>query len=66
VGKALATEIERALHERLERVFAHERGSAARGLDMRALGFDIKVTSLKEPQSSDKYGSPLEKLFGLP
>jgi hypothetical protein len=66
VGKEMATSIERQLHERLSRFFDHTPGNSASGADLPALGYDIKVTSMREPQSSAAYNHPAEKLFGLP
>lgn len=63
VNRAMATAIERAIHEQLERDFVHVRGSG--NVDLPDIGYDIKVTSSKQPRSSAAYAHGAEKIFGL-
>jgi hypothetical protein len=65
ITKTSITEIERRFHDHLERRFQPDRGSSARGTDLPRLGYDIKVTSTRKPQSSAPYNDPSEKIFGL-
>jgi hypothetical protein len=64
--KTSATAIEQRLHEYLGRRYIVDRGNAASGADLPALGYDIKVTSMRKPQSSAPYRGISEKIFGLP
>ncbi|MBS5108645.1 MAG: restriction endonuclease [Phocaeicola vulgatus] len=40
-------------------------GSSANGLDLPSINTDIKVTSIKQPQSSCPYKDSKQKIFGL-
>jgi len=64
-GKAIGTYFEHKF-----RVYAHERydyeeGSSAKGIDFPGLGVDMKVTSVKQPQSSCPFKSARQKIYGL-
>jgi hypothetical protein len=66
IDKRTVTAIERQFHDQLEENFAHVRGSSSKGIDLPQLNYDIKITSLREPQSSAPYGHASERIFGLP
>ena len=51
-GKAVGTHIERRFSEHLADGYRWSAGSAAAGLDFPELGVDLKVTSVRQPQSS--------------
>jgi hypothetical protein len=60
------TAIERQFHDLLEESFQHVRGSSSKGIDLPQLNYDIKITSMREPQSSAPFGHASERIFGLP
>ena len=64
-GKAVGTFVENALHEYLSARFEYTRGSAARGIDFPEQNVDLKVTSIRQPQSSCPYRSAEQKVYGL-
>lgn len=45
--------------------YAYPRGSSAKGIDFPSLDVDIKVTSIKQPQSSCPFRSARQKIYGL-
>ena len=45
--------------------FSFQEGSSARGIDFPDLNVDMKVASLRQPQSSCLYKSARQKIFGL-
>lgn len=64
-GKAVGTYLEHKFQNLLQRRYRYGRGSSAKGIDFPALGVDIKVTSLRQPQSSCPFRSARQKIFGL-
>ena len=40
-------------------------GSSAKGIDLPSVDIDIKVTSIKQPQSSCPFKDAKQKIFGL-
>ena len=64
-GKAVGTYLEHKFQEVLQEKFRYSRGSSAKGIDFPELGIDIKVTSIKQPQSSCPFKSAREKIYGL-
>jgi hypothetical protein len=64
-GKAVGTYFERKFREHLLARFDFEEGSSAKGIDFPELDVDMKVTSVKQPQSSCPYKSARQKIFGL-
>lgn len=68
-GKAVGTYIESRFKEHLrERSFFVEdqdEGSAAKGIDLPGLSTDIKVTSVRQPQSSAPFRDFRQKIEGL-
>lgn len=64
-GKAIGTYIEHKFQTALQRRFRYERGSSAKGIDFPGLEVDIKVTSVRQPQSSCPFKSARQKIYGL-
>ncbi len=66
-GKAVGTYIEHKFQVYLEENFAYEKGSSAKGIDLPSEDIltDIKVTSIKQPQSSCPFKDAKQKIFGL-
>lgn len=64
-GKKVGTIVERHFQEYLAERYDLEIGSAANGLDLPSVNTDIKVTSIKQPQSSCPYRDSRQKVFGL-
>lgn len=64
-GKAVGTRIESLFKHFLEDKFDVQTGNAARGLDFPSLNTDLKVTSLRQPQSSSPFKSASQKVYGL-
>jgi len=65
-GKAVGTYLEhkfRAYLLKQELVF--EKGNSAHGIDFPDIGVDMKVTSLRQPQSSCPFKSARQKIYGL-
>lgn len=65
-GKAVGTYIEHKFQEKLEK-YDYLRGSSAKGIDIPSeqINTDIKVTSIRQPQSSCPFRSPRQKIYGL-
>ena len=64
-GKAVGTFVEHAFHDFLKKTFDYEIGSSASGIDFPRLEVDLKVTSIKQPQSSCPFKSADQKVYGL-
>lgn len=64
-GKAVGTYLEQKFTSYLANTYSYEEGNSASGIDLPGLGVDIKVTSVKQPQSSCPYQSASQKIFGL-
>jgi hypothetical protein len=64
-GKAVGTYLEHKFQAYLREKYAYEEGSSAKGIDFPELGIDIKVTSIKQPQSSCPFKNGRQKIFGL-
>jgi hypothetical protein len=64
-GKAVGTYFEHKFREHLRARFEFHEGSSAKGIDFPELDVDMKVTSVKQPQSSCPYKSARQKIFGL-
>ena len=45
--------------------YSYQQGNSASGIDIPGLEIDIKVTSIKQPQSSCPFKSASQKVFGL-
>lgn len=65
-GKAVGTYLEAKFRGYLRsKGYTFEMGNAASGLDFPDLNVDIKVTSIKQPQSSCPFRSIRQKIYGL-
>ena len=64
-GKAVGTYLEQKFRFYLQDKYEFQLGSSASGIDFPDLDVDMKVTSVKQPQSSCPFKSPRQKIFGL-
>ncbi|MCF8720356.1 hypothetical protein [Nitrospina gracilis] len=64
-GKAVGTYLEHKFRGYLSDLYTYEAGNTASGIDLPTLGVDIKVTSIRQPQSSCPYKSASQKIYGL-
>ena len=64
-GKAVGTYLEHKFRACLRSKYAYVEGSSAKGIDFPEIGVDMKVTSVKQPQSSCPFESARQKVFGL-
>ncbi len=64
-GKAVGTYLEHKFQAYLRARYAYEEGSSAKGIDFPEIRVDIKVTSIKQPQSSCPFKNARQKIFGL-
>jgi len=66
-GKAVGTYIEHKFQKYLEDHYTYEKGSSAKGIDLPGANIqtDIKVTSIRQPQSSCPFKDAKQKIFGL-
>ncbi|MBL7796762.1 MAG: hypothetical protein JNJ90_09685 [Saprospiraceae bacterium] len=66
-GKAVGTIIEHNFKQHLTDSYTLEIGNTANGIDLPGLGIetDIKVTSIRQPQSSSPFKEAKQKIFGL-
>jgi hypothetical protein len=64
-GKAIGTYLEHKFQAHLQANYEYVRGSSATGIDFPVLEVDIKVTSVRQPQSSCPFKSAGQKIYGL-
>ena len=64
-GKAVGTHIEHKFQQHLADKYELKIGSSAKGIDLPSVDIDIKVTSIKQPQSSCPFKDAKQKIFGL-
>ena len=64
-GKRLGTYVEHKFQAYLHERHTYDKGSSAKGIDFPSLGVDMKVTSVRQPQSSCPYSSARQKIRGL-
>jgi hypothetical protein len=64
-GKAVGTYLEHKFQTALHTRYTYGRGNSAKGIDFPELGVDIKVTSIRQPQSSCPFKSARQKIYGL-
>lgn len=64
-GKAVGTYVEAGFNEFIARSYSHTPGNAARGIDFPELNVDLKVTSIRQPQSSCPFRNATQKIYGL-
>jgi hypothetical protein len=64
-GKAVGTYLEQKFRLYLKEKYEFVEGNSASGIDFPGLLVDVKVTSIKQPQSSCPFKSARQKIFGL-
>ncbi|MEM6403420.1 MAG: restriction endonuclease [Cyanobacteria bacterium P01_D01_bin.116] len=64
-GKAVGTYIEQAFNNYLRTTYEYIPGNAASGIDFPDLNVDLKVTSIRQPQSSSPFRDASQKVYGL-
>jgi len=64
-GKAIGTLVEHLFQQYLEERYDLTVGNSASGLDLPPVNTDIKVTSIRQPQSSCPFKDSKQKIFGL-
>ena len=64
-GKAVGTFVEHLFQQYLMDCYDLTIGNSANGLDLPSVNTDIKVTSIKQPQSSCPFKDSKQKIFGL-
>ena len=66
-GKAVGTFIEHKFQDYLLSKYEYERGFSASGIDFpsETINTDMKVTSIRQPQSSCPFKSARQKIYGL-
>lgn len=64
-GKAVGTFVEHLFQDYLSNKYHMTVGSSANGLDLPSINTDIKVTSIRQPQSSCPYSDSKQKIYGL-
>ena len=64
-GKAVGTHVEHAFIFHLRTLYSFPKGNSAKGTDVPSLDVDIKVTSIRQPQSSCPFRSARQKIYGL-
>lgn len=66
-GKAIGTYTEHKFQKYLENHYTYDKGSSAKGIDLPGVNIqtDIKVTSIRQPQSSSPFKDAKQKIFGL-
>jgi len=64
-GKAVGTYLEQKFRASLSEKYEFAPGNSAKGIDFPDLEVDLKVTSVRQPQSSCPFDSARQKVFGL-
>jgi hypothetical protein len=64
-GKAVGTYLEHKFTAYLMDKYSFAGGNSASGIDIPSINVDIKVTSIKQPQSSCPFKSARQKIYGL-
>lgn len=64
-GKAVGTYLEQKFRLYLKEKYEFLEGNSASGIDFPGLLVDVKVTSIRQPQSSCPFKSARQKIFGL-
>ena len=60
-GKAVGTYFEHKFQAHLKKKYTYIEGNSAKGIDFPELGVDMKITSIKQPQSSCPFKSANQK-----
>ncbi|EAW36156.1 hypothetical protein [Lyngbya sp. PCC 8106] len=64
-GKAVGTYVEQTFNQYLGIKYLYNLGNAASGIDFPELEVDLKVTSIRQPQSSCPFRDASQKVYGL-
>lgn len=64
-GKAVGTYLEHKFVAYLMEKYSFAGGNSASGIDIPSVNVDIKVTSIKQPQSSCPFKTASQKIYGL-
>ena len=64
-GKAVGTYLEHKFIAHLMDKYSFAGGNSASGIDIPSVNVDIKVTSIRQPQSSCPFRSARQKIYGL-
>ena len=64
-GKTIGTHLEHELRAYLSQKYDYEEGSSAQGIDFPSVSVDMKVTSIRQPQSSCPFKCARQKVYGL-
>ena len=64
-GKAVGTFVEAAFNAYITDRYRNIPGNAAKGIDFPSLNVDLKVTSIRQPQSSCPFRDATQKVYGL-
>jgi hypothetical protein len=64
-GKTVGTYLEHKFVAHLMDKYSFVGGNSASGIDIPSINVDIKVTSIKQPQSSSPFKDPRQKIYGL-
>jgi hypothetical protein len=64
-GKAVGTYFEHKFRSYIREKYDFEEGSSASGIDFPGLEVDMKITSVRQPQSSCPFKSARQKIYGL-
>lgn len=64
-GKAVGTYLEQKFRAYLRTKYTFDEGNSAKGIDFPGIDVDLKVTSIRQPQSSCPFKSARQKVFGL-
>lgn len=64
-GKAVGTYVEHLFKKYISENYSFDLGNSAKGVDLPSVNTDIKVTSIKRPQSSCPFKSARQKIYGL-
>ncbi|MBW3539742.1 MAG: restriction endonuclease [Planctomycetes bacterium] len=64
-GKAVGTYFEQKFRAFLSAKYSFRGGNSAKGIDFPELLVDVKVTSIRQPQSSCPFKSARQKIYGL-
>jgi hypothetical protein len=63
-GKTVGTYLEHKFVAHLMDKYSFVGGNSASGIDIPSINVDIKVTSIKQPQSSSPFKDPRQKIYG--
>lgn len=64
-GKRVGTYFEHKFQRYLHTLYKYSEGSSAKGIDFPGLRVDMKITSIRQPQSSCPFKTARQKVYGL-